>query len=337
MIRVRYVDVLRVVSCLAVVTLHMNIIFWSRPQGRLWVSSNLLECLCYFAVPVFLMLSGLTLMDFRNRYGVAVYARKRVLRTLVPFVFWSIAMYYIARGIQGIPAEPNFGDVLIGAWNCKYNPHYWFFWKLFACYLCIPVFGLLQNRVRVFAYLTGFAFVTLSIVPIFCALFHLQLSLGPNPIVGDMLIFPLLGYLLGTIEFQKRQRIVIYALGLLGFCVHYFGTLLYSPLDQVSMVFKGYVNFPSVLYASAVFVWIRYVDWSITIRNRVISMFVDRMGEASLGVYLLHFPVIWVLNRMGVDGSSIFYRTVGSLAVAMGVATVVCLFRRVPLIRHLLP
>ena len=55
--RALFVDVLVVFSALAVVFLHANAIFWTRPQGRLWLTSNIIESVCYFAVPVFFMMT----------------------------------------------------------------------------------------------------------------------------------------------------------------------------------------------------------------------------------------------------------------------------------------
>lgn len=48
-----YISVLNVVSCYSVVALHTNGVFWSRPHGRLWITSNFIEtfllcCSCLF-------------------------------------------------------------------------------------------------------------------------------------------------------------------------------------------------------------------------------------------------------------------------------------------------
>lgn len=49
-----YIDTLTILSCIAVVYLHANGIFWTHPSGRLWLTSNVIESFFYFAVPVFL-------------------------------------------------------------------------------------------------------------------------------------------------------------------------------------------------------------------------------------------------------------------------------------------
>lgn len=49
-----------------------------------------IEALFYFAVPVFFMLTGATLINYRKRYGTGTFFKKRLLKTLVPFIIWSI-------------------------------------------------------------------------------------------------------------------------------------------------------------------------------------------------------------------------------------------------------
>lgn len=49
-----YIQILGVLSCLAVVVLHTNGCFWDFSYERYWLTANLIENLCYFAVPIFL-------------------------------------------------------------------------------------------------------------------------------------------------------------------------------------------------------------------------------------------------------------------------------------------
>lgn len=68
-----YISLLSVISAFAVVSLHTNGCFWEFSTKRYWFTANILECLWYFAVPVFFMISGSTLIDFRKRYNLRTY------------------------------------------------------------------------------------------------------------------------------------------------------------------------------------------------------------------------------------------------------------------------
>ena len=89
--RVGYFDALNVVSCIAVVTMHVNgTSLYTFHHSVSWLSSLFIDCLCYFAVPVFFMLTGATLMDYRKRYNTYEFIKKRFSRTMIPFLFWSV-------------------------------------------------------------------------------------------------------------------------------------------------------------------------------------------------------------------------------------------------------
>ena len=64
--RMLYIDILNVVSCLAVVFLHTNEMFWAFSYEPYWISANIIECVFYYAVPVFFMITGTTLIDYRK-------------------------------------------------------------------------------------------------------------------------------------------------------------------------------------------------------------------------------------------------------------------------------
>ncbi|MBQ3865619.1 MAG: acyltransferase family protein, partial [Clostridia bacterium] len=86
-----YITLLSVIGSIAVVLLHSNGCFWNfSAEARYWKTANVIECVFYFAVPVFFMISGATLLDYRERYDTAAFLKKRALKTVVPFLFWSL-------------------------------------------------------------------------------------------------------------------------------------------------------------------------------------------------------------------------------------------------------
>ena len=51
-----YIQILGVIACLAVVAMHVNGCFWQFSYDRYWITANIIECICYFAVPIFFMM-----------------------------------------------------------------------------------------------------------------------------------------------------------------------------------------------------------------------------------------------------------------------------------------
>ena len=66
--RVIYFDILNVVAAFGVVAMHFNGLVHAYMPTWDWVQAHAVDCLFYWAVPVFFMLSGSTLMDYRDRY-----------------------------------------------------------------------------------------------------------------------------------------------------------------------------------------------------------------------------------------------------------------------------
>lgn len=64
--RVVYFDILNIIAMIAVVSMHCNGIVHNNPNIRAWNTSLIVECICYWAVPVFCMLSGATLLNYRK-------------------------------------------------------------------------------------------------------------------------------------------------------------------------------------------------------------------------------------------------------------------------------
>lgn len=85
-----YITVLSVISAFAVVLLHTNGCFWTFKREPYWFSANIIESVFYFAVPVFFMISGATLIDYRERYSTGTFLKKRFKKTVIPFFVWSI-------------------------------------------------------------------------------------------------------------------------------------------------------------------------------------------------------------------------------------------------------
>lgn len=91
--RVVYFDVLNVLACFGVVAMHVNGLTHSFRYSLRWVQALSVDCLFYWAVPVFFMLSGATLLGYRSRYSTRDFLKKRFLRTFVPFLSWSLITY----------------------------------------------------------------------------------------------------------------------------------------------------------------------------------------------------------------------------------------------------
>ena len=93
--RIVYFDILNILACLSVVFLHSNSIVHSYTPLRAWKTALIFEVVFYWAVPVFIMLSGATLMKYRERYDTKTFFKKRFCKILIPWVIWSFVLYVV--------------------------------------------------------------------------------------------------------------------------------------------------------------------------------------------------------------------------------------------------
>ena len=71
--RILYFDMLNIIATLAVVWLHFsNEIHWYENTSR-WTQACVVQAIGYFAVPIFFMLTGATLLDYRKKYDTKTF------------------------------------------------------------------------------------------------------------------------------------------------------------------------------------------------------------------------------------------------------------------------
>ena len=93
--RVVYFDILNILSCLFVIALHVNKDSWHYEKTSYWFAALAVEVLCYCAVPVFFMLSGASLLNYRTKYSTKTFFVKRLKKTVVPYCVWSLLFFFL--------------------------------------------------------------------------------------------------------------------------------------------------------------------------------------------------------------------------------------------------
>ena len=146
-----YISFSAVICAIAVVFLHTNKCFWKFSTDPYWISANTIECIFHFAVPAFFMITGVTLLDFNKRYGLKEYFKKRINKTLIPFLFWSMfgllyqAVYLCTIPIKNINAHYIINKLISG----RMVAVYWFFIPLFCVYLIIPALANIKEEKKI--------------------------------------------------------------------------------------------------------------------------------------------------------------------------------------------
>lgn len=336
---ISYIGIMNVAACFCVIMLHTNGVYWTHPNGKLWYTSSLIECVCYWAVPIFFMITGATLFDYRERYSTRIFFIRRIQRTLVPFLFWSAVAGVVSFFEYRKEIDLNPLHFLDNAFNIRYEPIYWFFIPLFATYLCLPILSEIENKIKVCSYASVVGTLFLGLLPLVCSLLHLTYpdSLTP-PVISGYVVFIFIGYYLSHGEILPGMRKLIYFLGAAGLALHYFGTIFTTAPDgAISMTFKGYYNLPSILYSVAVFTFFRYHGNFLNNKRRGLEL-IRHLSKLSFGIYLIHnYFVKYLPVYLPIDTSSIVWRTVGAGGIYVICALIVTVMRKIPVLRVFIP
>ena len=290
-----YISIAQVLSCLSVVVLHVNDNFWTFTGDSFWIKANIIESLFYPAAPIFFMISGATLLDYRDRYDTKTFIKKRIKRTLLPFIVWSFIglLYRLLNQVIDIKTLTITG-IIDSIINTRYVGVYWFFIQLFTIYILIILLSLVpkDKRVRLFYWFSIFSII-LSIISVLFHFLGIQFNGGLSNGLVPYSVFIMLGYCISNVRISRRQRALIYVLGVIGFLFILFGTM-YLSLDsgEIVSVFKGYTNFPCVLYTVSVFTFIKYLPHKFIFGLK--KQF-ESLSQATLGVYLIHWFLINII------------------------------------------
>ena len=337
----KYILVLSVISSLAVVMMHANGTFWIFSYEPYWVIANLIECLCYFAVPVFFMISGANLIEYRKKYDTKIYFKKRVIKTGLPYLIWSgIGCAY--QVYLGNLTRESFSirSVINALLNSDFVSVYWFFMPLFGAYLCIPALAMIPENARknIFKYLIISSFLFNILFPFVCGL--IGISYNWNATVASMggyLFFILAGYYIDHYSIERKVRILIYLSGFVGLLMHFLGTWYLSVQDgTINQTYKGYLTLPCVLYSTAIFLLFKNMNTgkAVDFLYRKLSY----IASTTFGVYLLHWFILDIEQRHIVLDRTLWYCRVGEGIVIFIVAVLIIkVLQKIPIVRKIVP
>ncbi len=353
-----YISVMNVIAAVSVVILHANVSFWLDRKTPYWETANIIESVFYFAVPVFFMLSGATLMEYQDRYSTKEFFIKRFKKTVIPFLAWSVVgLLWSSRKVLSamLTGQPNGGlhwtflSVTDGIINTKFRDIYWFFIPLFCIYLVMPLFASVrkEKREKIFTYIIGVSLVINFVIPFVLSLLnhyaHITFGWTYKIYVGyEYLFYVLVGYVIHKRNIKPEFRLIIYIVSLAALLVHMLGTFYATkanPNGTVVSLYKGYYNLPCVLYSIGVFLLVKQLAQRIK-SKRVINVFTYLQGF-TFPIYLIHRYFLDVfeenLKLFQMERASLLYVVLATvLALSLSILTTM-LLRKIPVLRHIVP
>lgn len=337
-----YLTILSVISAIAVVMLHTNGCFWRFSYERYWFTANIIESVMYFAVPVFFMISGATLLDYSDKYSTKVYFIKRLKKTFVPFVIWSlIGVLYLlfTKSIsinELLPINVFFSKLI----NCGFISIYWFFIPLFLIYLTIPVLSSIskEKRIQVYSYLVIVCLVFNYIFPFLFQILNIQYNSTLSFALGtNYVVYICIGYLLDNLEIDKKYRFIVYFLAIFSLLVMIVGTYKLSiQSGEIISTYKGYQKLPCLLYSIGIFLFVKNISKYFS--GDLFMKIVNWLSSYTFPLYLLHWFIMNIMLKMfNINTLSIIYRIFVPFLIFIINIFITCIIRKLPFGKDILP
>lgn len=334
-----YISILNVLACIGVVILHTFETGYTSDAN--FVFEVLIRAIAYCAVPVFFMITGATLIDYRERYDTKTFFKKRLLKVIIPLIIWSI-IYFIINFFKGKFSinDLSFKFVFEYFFLVKTNPIFWFFVVIIGIYLAIPVISLIpqESRRKAFLYIIIITFVFNQFLP--DLLYHLNLNYNYDlkfPLTySGWISFIFIGYYIDKYEIVKKHRVIIYVLGIIGFLTMVVPTIFISYHKNESCSwFDEYYDAPCVLYSASVFLFFKSKINNNQIVTKIMPFF-NFVAPTTLGIYVLHIAIRDFL-RYFYTYSYFGMNLVLTLSILTICLIVVKIVQKIPGLRHIFP
>ncbi|MBP1736951.1 MAG: hypothetical protein H6Q60_832 [Oscillospiraceae bacterium] len=310
-VRLAWADLLRVAAMLAVITIHLcgGWLGCTPYATGLWWLFNLLDSLARWAVPVFVLISGMFFLDPAKPLTVKDLFCKYLLRICTALAVWTV--FYVC--LNNWPGKSHlslgwFVSCLRLVIHGSTYYHLWYLFMTIGLYLVTPVLRVFVRNAqkRELHYILALSILFASLLPSMLLLFPSQTvqtclsRINVTLVMGYVGLY-VTGYYLHAYPPSDRTRKWIYGLGLVCAAFTVLGTWLFSGRDGVANFNLYSYNSPNiVLMALALFLLVQRHGEGLGSRR-----WIARVSRLSLGVYLVHPFFLDMLFRFGYGPGSV--------------------------------
>ena len=299
---IQWLDSLRALAMLGVILIHISTpvvkIIYGKNMEYWWIG-NIIDSTVRFSVPLFLMLSGATMLG--KEYKLNEFYKRRFNRVLVPFLFWLV-VYLIYRWMVLIPKIQPHGFHTTIQWAINLflkegvSKHFWYVYMILFIYLFVPFIGKGVRRLKdsfLISLLMGWLILSLIFKSIPLNLYDWSGDYT-SKFFGYFLYtgYLVLGYYLSKLQvITLKKRIyssVIFILSIITSAV--FTYMLSRKAHQPDLSIYGYLTINTVIQSISVFLMVK----DSTIKNRLVSKVQYSVSNYSYGIYLVHILILGI-------------------------------------------
>lgn len=343
--RLVHYDIMRVIACFCVIVTHIGICD-SNPDTSLSIDSlitSIYSVLSRWAVPCFLMISGVMFLDKNKNIPIKKLYGKYILRLAVSYVFWS-CIYALYNSLF------NAGNTFIekfkyfASYCLSGEIHTWYVLVTIGIYMTLPIVKHLINTLdeKKMRYWILMMFIFFSVVP-FVSSWSIPMIPGYVAYISKYmevyffagyLFYFILGYYIVSHDISKNIKKCIYVLSILSLVYTAIILIVCRLILGMNIGALGYSNPNIVFFSIGVFMFFTDVVSKHKFSDKF-SRITATLSSLTYGIYLIHVLILRVLHNMGVSLSfcpkSISTLIVSAITFAAG-AVIIYVMKRIPFV-----
>lgn len=349
-----YIDILNILACFFVIILHSTSVYFMPNGSHRWLFASALQSVCICAVPIFFLIAGAMLVEYRNRYSTAAFFKKRISKVVIPFLIWTI-IYAVWKQYTGQIKIDGINDFIHKFLNNEILTIFWFFYAIIGIYTAIPVISIFIKHcsTKMAYFYLALCLFNASIIPLLNRVANINLSKFAIPVCGSSMVYIILGWLISKDKLKINKRWILLIMAFLSSCVMFFSTIYYSlgknafihilkhgssnakgTLDRTFITSTGFF---CVILAGCVFMLIKSIDWEKLLNEKTIK-FIHILASTSYGVYLIQKIVMYYIAKIEfVDIFSPLYSTIGAVIIYFICVFIVFILKKIPLFKYIIP
>ena len=304
-----WLDVLKVISAFLVVLIHtIGSAYRTLPIGsKEWVHVLWLNAIPRCAVPIFMMVSGVLLL---NREVSFAKMRRNLYHGIILFLFWNIFYIFLQAILHG-PQQDILKYIISLPVQRGPSGHLWYSFFIVWFYLFSPILG---GMYRALTMKQRIYFVAVALLLPSALDLYSKEVLHASAVISSTALTMTINYVgllfLGRIIYDLKDRLkklqmmgvgfILSSGGLLGmvYLAYRYGITYGKVTDQYFME----THFCALLYSTGVFlIAARYS--SIGKRfSKVIQCTTANLSRYSIGIYFFHCATIWMIGDFTLFG-----------------------------------
>lgn len=309
--RIEYLDCLRILATMAVITLHVATAKWDSVgiETFQWKTIMFYDSITRWTVPIFVMISGVLFLGGKSKPIETIY-KTNILRIVTAFCFWSAihALNYMCTTGR---------DIKDGITMFLRGPgHLWFLFMIVGLYMLVPFLKKVIETTSLVKYFLTLSIIFTFTIPYFTIFFSIKYdALGRvlENIVSNLnfhftlgyVSYFVAGYYLNKEDMSGRIKWFIYILGILGTIATILLTAWISKKTHTpNGTFYANNTINVMLESIAIFVFVKnnYNKFKI---KKYLNRIITKLSKYSFGACLAHALVIEALDRvLGINALS---------------------------------